>query len=103
MPDPTTVLLVDDHPFIREGIRSFLADFPEFKVVGEAATGEEALDKIKAAPPDMVLMDLNLPAEAIATLEHRTEGWVTGLQLAALSLRFLGLEEVVVVKWSFCW
>lgn len=61
MPEPTTVLLVDDHPFIREGVRSFLSDFPEFKVVGEAENAEDALTFIQQSPPDMVLMDLNLP------------------------------------------
>lgn len=58
---PFSVLLVDDHPFVREGIRSFLADVPGCKVAGEARTGEEALVMAEKLRPDFVLLDINLP------------------------------------------
>jgi DNA-binding NarL/FixJ family response regulator len=55
------VLLVDDHPFVREGIRSFLSDQADFEVVGEASTGEEALRMVEQLRPDFVLLDINMP------------------------------------------
>ncbi|HTG43408.1 MAG TPA: response regulator transcription factor [Verrucomicrobiae bacterium] len=58
---PATVLLVDDHPFVREGIRSFLSDQPEFEVVAEASSGEEALRFAEEHQPDFILLDINMP------------------------------------------
>jgi len=58
---PCSVLIVDDHAFIREGLRSFLADTPGFRVIGEAASGEEALKLAQQLQPDFILLDINLP------------------------------------------
>ncbi|WP_412541778.1 response regulator transcription factor [Longispora sp. K20-0274] len=54
------VLLVDDHPVVRAGLRALLAGLPDLEVVGEAGTGEEALALVAALRPDVVLMDLQL-------------------------------------------
>ncbi|WP_307848855.1 response regulator transcription factor [Microbispora oryzae] len=56
-----TVLLVDDHPVIRAGIRAMLHDEPELTIVGEAASGSAALAAARELTPDVVLMDLRLP------------------------------------------
>lgn len=58
---PIRVLLADDHPLIREGIRSCLATAPDIKVVGEAVDGRDAIEKTRQLSPDLVLMDLNMP------------------------------------------
>jgi two-component system nitrate/nitrite response regulator NarL len=55
------LLLADDHALVREGIRSSLVRYPSIYVVGEAATGEEAVRKTVQLTPDVVLMDLNMP------------------------------------------
>jgi two-component system, NarL family, nitrate/nitrite response regulator NarL len=55
------VLLVDDHPFVLEGIRSCLASRPQFEVVGEAANGQEAIEKSKELAPQVVIMDISMP------------------------------------------
>jgi len=54
------VVIVDDHPLFREGLGAVLAD-ADMQVVGHAATGEEALDVVPRADPDVVLMDLHMP------------------------------------------
>jgi two-component system response regulator NreC len=59
--EKTSVLLVDDHPFVREGIRSFLSDQPDFEVVGEASSGAEALRLAQQHQPDFILLDINMP------------------------------------------
>ncbi len=56
-----TVLLVDDHPVVREGLRAMLSVEPEVIVVGEAANGREAIEAYFRLKPDVTLMDLLLP------------------------------------------
>ncbi len=55
------VLLADDHPLVREGIKACLNGEPGIEVVGEAANGAEAVDEARKLVPDLVLMDLNMP------------------------------------------
>lgn len=55
------VLLADDHPFFRDGMRMFLETAPDIAVVGEAATGDEAVAQATALAPDVVLMDIKMP------------------------------------------
>lgn len=55
------LLLVDDHPVVREGIRRLLALDNQVSVVCEAGSGEEALERIGASPADVALMDIRLP------------------------------------------
>ncbi|WP_067486803.1 response regulator [Actinomadura hibisca] len=57
---PIRILLIDDHPVVRSGLRALLADQPDFELVGEAATGEEGVAQARALRPDVVLMDLRL-------------------------------------------
>lgn len=61
MSHPITVLIVDDHEVVRQGVRAYLDTLPEFSVIGEAATGEEALVLVEEHIPDIVLMDLIMP------------------------------------------
>ena len=55
------VLLVDDHPLVLEGIRSSLLKQDRFQIVGQAATGQEALERARKASPDVVVMDISMP------------------------------------------
>ena len=55
------VLLVDDHPFVREGVRSCLLKYNHLEVVAEASCGQEAIDKTKEFAPDIVVMDIMMP------------------------------------------
>lgn len=55
------VLIVDDHPIFRDGISSLLESVPGFCVIGEAATGEEAVSLAAETSPDVVLMDIGMP------------------------------------------
>lgn len=65
------VLLVDDHGMVRECLRSYLERHRHLKVVGEAAHGNEALQKMKNLQPDIVVLDIDLPAShGFATLQR---------------------------------
>jgi DNA-binding NarL/FixJ family response regulator len=55
------ILLVDDHPIVRQGLRTLLEGRPGWQVVGEASDGIEALDKIDVLEPDVVVLDVTMP------------------------------------------
>jgi DNA-binding NarL/FixJ family response regulator len=55
------VLIADDHPLYREGVRKMLSVAPEIEIIGEATNGEEAITQALALQPDVILMDLKMP------------------------------------------
>jgi two-component system NarL family response regulator len=59
--DVTNILIVDDHTLFRTGIRKMLEAEADMRVVGEAATGREALDQARRLVPDVILMDIKMP------------------------------------------
>ena len=61
MSDTITVLLVDDHQLVRQGVRAFLDTQPDITVVGEAESGETAVTQASQHAPDVILMDLMMP------------------------------------------
>ncbi len=72
MSAPIRVMIVDDHPVVRNGLSGMFAGEREFEVVGEAADGSEAVRRAPALGPDVILMDLRMPdmdgVRAIAAL-----------------------------------
>lgn len=79
------LLLVDDHPVVREGLRSCLAVHPGLQVIGEASSGEEALTLAARLKPDLVLMDINLPG-------------ITGLEAAARLRKIAPAARVLILS-----
>jgi two-component system NarL family response regulator len=59
--DKISVLITDDHTLFRKGVRRMLEAEEDMKVVGEAATGREALEQARTLMPDVILMDINMP------------------------------------------
>lgn len=83
--EPLRILLVDDHPVVRHGLKAVFADRPDMDVVAEAADGQAALDALTGAggadpvPADVVLMDLRMGAgmDGVTAIRH-----ITGLDPA---------------------
>lgn len=59
--NPISILVVDDHPVVRAGLVGLLSSEPDFKVLGEAGNGAEALTLVEQLLPNVVLMDLRMP------------------------------------------
>ena len=73
-----TVLLVDDHPLLRQGVAQLIDMEDELKVIGEAGSGEEAIPKAHELNPDLILLDLNMKGmSGIETLKAMREQEIT--------------------------
>lgn len=73
MSNPTRIVVVDDHPVVRDGIRSMLGGVPDFDVVGEASSGPEAVGLVRERDPDVVVMDLRMPeGDGVAAVRELT-------------------------------
>ncbi|MEU0744543.1 response regulator transcription factor [Streptomyces sp. NPDC006134] len=74
MADAIKVLLVDDHQVVRRGLRTFLEVQDDIEVVGEAADGAEGVDRAEELKPDVILMDVKMPAmDGVAALRRLRE------------------------------
>jgi NarL family two-component system response regulator LiaR len=118
MNEPITVLLVDDHQVVRQGVRAFLDTQTDLSVVGEAESGEEAINLSGQQVPDVILMDLVMPGEidgveatrqvkntsprtqvVVLTSYHEDEHIFPAIRAGALSyvLKDIGPEELADV------
>ena len=61
MTEPVTVLIADDHPMVRQGLHLTLGTLPGIQVIGEATTGQQAVELAESLQPDVLIMDLNMP------------------------------------------
>ena len=72
---PIRVLVVDDHPIVRKGIRALLEECEDIQFAGEASNGLEAIQRAESVKPDVILMDLLMPEmDGIQAIRHITAG-----------------------------
>lgn len=82
---PIRVMLVDDHAVVRSGLKAFLMVFDDMQLVGEASSGQEAIQFIERVQPDVVLMDLIMPdLDGAATTRSIRTRW-PNIQVVALT------------------
>ena len=80
------ILIVDDHALVRQGILSLLAQYLDVQVVGEAASGQEALNQCLQSKPDVVLMDMNMPSMNGIEATWQITQTCPGVQVIGLSV-----------------
>lgn len=85
MRESVRLLIADDHPVVRAGLRDMLSDEPGLEVVGEASDGAEALASVKKLDPDVVLMDLRMPGvDGVEAITRITADY-TGTRILVLT------------------
>ncbi|MFW6389629.1 MAG: response regulator [Halanaerobiales bacterium] len=89
-----TVYLVDDHPFVREGLRTYLNTQVDIEIVGEAEAGEKAFQEMKELEPDIAIVDLHLPDISGSQLTRKLKEVDVGTQIIILS-SFSKDQEVI--------
>jgi two-component system, NarL family, response regulator LiaR len=94
---PIRVVIADDHLVVRDGLKVFLANYPDIQVIGEAADGKRAVELCSALKPDVVLMDLVMPVmdgTTAAKLIHQRDPQIRVLALTSFQDRRL-VEETI--------
>ena len=110
MATPITILIVDDYEIIRKGIHSFLDTQTEFKVIGEAGSGQEAVDVVSKLVPDIVLLDMSMPDmdgielttrikkisphTQVVILTSLSSNWYSFLALKAGAISYLLMKDI---------
>ena len=90
---PLRVVIVDDHPIVRDGLKSLLSSIDDIELAGEAGTGEDAIPLVEATKPDVVIMDIEMPgmggieATRVLAARHPT--------VPVLALTMYGQDEFV--------
>lgn len=87
------VVLVDDHPLVRDGLKSLLGSVDDITVIGEASSGEEALEVLTTTHPDVVIMDVEMPG--MGGIEATRRLVAARHDAVVLVLTMYGEEEVV--------
>lgn len=71
---PIQILIADDHPIVRDGLRAVLSTQADFTIVGEAGSGSEVIDQVRRLQPDVLLLDLEMPdGDGVETLQRLAE------------------------------
>ncbi len=80
------IVIADDHSLLRSGLRMLLDREPDFDVVGEASSGEEALQKALDLRPDVLLLDITMPGLSSAAVAERLKKELTALRIVVLTM-----------------
>lgn len=82
-----TVLLVDDHPIVRQGLRNLLNSMPDFKVVGEAGDGLQALEMVERVQPQVLVIDVVMPGLTGLEVTQRVKRQWPAVKVIVLSMQ----------------
>ena len=94
MSAPVRILVADDHPVVREGLVAMLRTQPDLDVVGEVASGEEAVRAVRTLAPDVLLLDLEMPGmDGVEVLQRLRDA---GSEVAAIVFTAFDTDDRIV-------
>lgn len=86
MVEKTRIIIVDDHPLFREGIKTIIARSGKFDIVAEAGSGKDGFEKVKRIKPDLVLLDISLPDESGIVIAGKIRSQFPLIRIIILSM-----------------
>jgi len=93
--EPATILLIDDHPMLRTGVKQLVSMAPDITVVGEASNGEQGIELAESLDPDLILLDLNMPGmNGLETLDKLREKSLSG-RIVVFSVKDMEPEDLL--------
>lgn len=83
---PKTIVIIDDHPLFREGLKSIIARDKQYKVVGEAGDARKGLEKVKKLQPDLMVVDISLPDKSGIEVARTVRRRFPGIRIIIVSM-----------------
>ena len=80
------ILVVDDHSVVRQGIKQIVADSPDIRIVGEAASGQEALELVRSRSFDLIILDISMPGQSGLDILRELMAAAPALKVIILSM-----------------
>jgi DNA-binding NarL/FixJ family response regulator len=95
IPEPIRILIVDDHPLVRDGLRALLTSLPEFRVVADTGDGDDAIRLAKELQPDVMLLDFSMPRKSGLDVMRELSGTMPRLRAILMTA---GVQKLDMVR-----